>query len=80
MLSRPTTFVLGAGASHDLKLPTGDGLQDRISQLLHIDGQGIKFANERMWHGVMPHLQEVNFGPKAQRFMVAAAKIMVAIR
>lgn len=76
MLSRPTTFVLGAGASHDLKLPTGDGLQERISQLLQIDGQRMKFANERMWHGVLPHLQGGDSGLKSQRLMMAAAKIM----
>lgn len=35
MLKRKTTFVLGAGASHELGMPLGDGLQAAIRKLLN---------------------------------------------
>lgn len=36
MLSRPTVFVIGAGASFELGLPLGDTLKNRIADLLNI--------------------------------------------
>lgn len=75
MLARPTTFVLGAGASHDLNLPTGDGLQHRISALLHIDSDGRRFSNNQMWEAVLPNFQGVNWAPRAVQLANAAAKI-----
>jgi hypothetical protein len=52
MLSTPTTFVIGAGASCDFNFPTGDGLQGRIAELLVTDGSpgyGQKIVNDRIW-------------------------------
>lgn len=47
MLERTTTFVIGAGASHDFEFPLGDLLRDRIISVLNIDdpNRSINFSD-----------------------------------
>ena len=47
MLERTTTFVIGAGASHDFEFPLGDRLRDRIISVLNIDdpNRSINFSD-----------------------------------
>jgi hypothetical protein len=45
MLSSPTTFILGAGASVDLGFPTGDELQKKIATLLALAETRHDFAD-----------------------------------
>lgn len=53
MFSPKTVFVLGAGASHDLKLPTGDDLRTDLMGVLERDGQNFRFRNEQFNCSVM---------------------------
>ena len=76
MLSRPTTFVLGAGASCDLKLPTGDGLQDCIASILQLTGTARRFANDRIWRALQYYFDGNNWAERASTFALAASKIV----
>lgn len=48
MFPRQTVFVVGAGASCDLNLPTGDQLRDILVRLLARDGNNLRFNNEHL--------------------------------
>ncbi len=45
MIRRKTVIVVGAGASNDLNLPLGEGLQRRISELLNATGDIWQYLN-----------------------------------
>lgn len=53
MLSSPTTFILGAGASFELGFPLGDDLQKLVSQYVFVDTHG-RFHNEAI-KGALQH-------------------------
>lgn len=77
MLSKKTTFIIGAGSSYELKLPTGDGLQDRIARLLQLDRSQRGLANEGIWKALTTIFQGgVNWSQDAALYKRAAQKII----
>jgi hypothetical protein len=82
VLKGPTTFVLGAGASFELKLPTGDGLQSRISELLQVSpDRRPRISNDRIWEALEPTLQQnnANWTVQAHALTTAAQKITMGL-
>lgn len=75
MLSKPTTFILGAGASCDFKFPTGDGLQDRIMGHLKLGNDSRRFAGEKMWNALIPLFHGYNWSERAIKLAGAAQRI-----
>ena len=63
MFSRPTLFVIGAGASYELGLPLGEDLKDKISNLLNItfpDGWNQKTGDHQIAEIFREILRESN--------------------
>lgn len=81
MFSPKTVFVLGAGASHDLKLPTGDELRTDLMSVLERDGQNHRFRNEQFNSSVMTLCgrQDVNWQVPFQHYLDAAVRIRYAL-
>lgn len=75
MLTKPTTFILGAGASCDFDFPTGDGLQDRIVQHLQLSTDGGNFVSEKMYNALLPLLQQNDFAQRHVQYAEAARRI-----
>jgi hypothetical protein len=77
MLLRPTTFILGAGASVDMKFPTGAELQVEVTKRLARARGTNSFANEKIWNALQPLLVEnnQNWSVRAQQFLKAADSI-----
>lgn len=74
MLARPTTFILGAGASCDLEMPTGDGLRDRVAYLVE-RGPGGRLANERIWQALISVHGQSNWPRWAEEVQGAADRM-----
>lgn len=53
MFSRRTVFVLGAGASCDLGLPSGDQLREKLLRTLRRDGDNFRFSNEHLHRAII---------------------------
>lgn len=81
MLSKKTTFVLGAGSSFELGLPTGDGLQDTIAQLLRSRGSRVGVDNEDIWKAILESTQADNldWSQEAPNYEKAAQKIVAGM-
>ena len=75
MLSQSTTFVIGAGASSDFDFPTGEGLQDRITEYLRLNTDARRFESDRMWYALVPLMQQGDFSQLVQRYAGAAQRI-----
>ncbi|MAM37259.1 MAG: hypothetical protein CL949_01845 [Erythrobacter sp.] len=75
MLSKPTTFILGAGASCDFQFPTGDGLQDRIMGHLQLGTNARQFSSEKMWKALIPLFQGNGWSQRAGVLAGAARRI-----
>ena len=67
MIGNKTTIVVGAGASADLGLPTGETLKNQISQLLHMNLSGNEWRQSKerveVFSGVKPYLSEKSISP-----------------
>jgi hypothetical protein len=58
VLLKPTTFVLGAGASVDMGFPTGADLQGEVIKRLK-PGDGVRrLANDQIWEALQPSLAD----------------------
>lgn len=81
MFSPKTVFVLGAGASHDLNLPTGDQLRTDLMGVLEQDGQNLRFRNEQFNSSVMTLCtrEGINWAVPFQRYLDAAVRIRYAL-
>lgn len=81
MLSRPTTFVIGAGASFELNLPTGDGLQLLISKILQPGQNARGFSHEPIWQALLTMIQAdgENWAYEATQYRTAAEKIIAGM-
>jgi len=62
LIGNKTTIVVGAGASADLGLPTGEKLKSQISQLLYLDRSGMQYspspAHKEIFAGVNNYLAD----------------------
>lgn len=81
MLSKKTTLVLGAGSSFELGLPTGDGLQDNIAQLLRTRGSRVGVENEDIWKAILESTQAdgLDWSQEAPNYEKAAQKIVAGM-
>lgn len=81
MFSPKTVFVLGAGASHDLKLPTGEELRTDLMGVLERDGQNHCFRNEQFNRSVMNLCgrEDANWTVPFQRYLDVAVQIRYAL-
>jgi hypothetical protein len=56
MLRGKTTFVLGAGASHEARLPLGAGLKDAVAELLNFNPNNrLNNEHQRIWATLAEH-------------------------
>jgi hypothetical protein len=77
MLSKPTTFIIGAGSSFELNLPTGEGLQDRVARLLAPTRKRQGFGEETIWRALTTIFEGgINWAIDAERYRTAAQKIV----
>ncbi|WP_156360063.1 hypothetical protein [Sphingomonas sp. Leaf10] len=80
MLSRKTVFVLGAGASAELKLPVGETLKSWIADALALDaGRRIgAFSDEHVETAVLSYVyeEERNMQPQVYREYEQAATVI----
>lgn len=66
MLHGVTTFVIGAGASHELNLPVGDGLTVAVSGALSIDQSNPRyFAHDDIFQAVSDLLSDTDRNPNS---------------
>jgi hypothetical protein len=79
MLSKPTTFVLGAGASCDFGFPTGIGLQKSVVDLLALTPDFREFTNDRMRDAIQSLLNQANWNDQKNRYLSAAHKIALGM-
>lgn len=69
MFPRRTVFVLGAGASCDLGLPSGDDLREKLAKLLQRDGNNPRFSNEYLNRAVAARSEEIGGNNGPRRFL-----------
>lgn len=83
MFASNTVFVVGAGASHELNLPVGDGLMTRIIDVLKPQKPNDwRFGNDAILSALIRDLRKEhgeNYGPFMQRYLEAADKIIKAL-
>jgi len=75
MLSKRTTFILGAGASCDFGFPTGDGLQNRITSYLKTTNDSQPFRSDKVWNTLVPQFDHNCYRENIQRYVTAARRI-----
>lgn len=76
-------LILGAGASKELKLPSGNDLKTKISSALRLEfaddhGRAVKVANKTI-HDAMVYLTDKDRGQNWQKYVEAAGHISEAI-
>ena len=79
MLSNPTTFILGAGASCDFDFPTGAQLQKEIANALGLADNLTEFANERIRQEVQQQLRPQNWMDDKAQYLSAASRIIAGM-
>ena len=82
MFRRPITFVIGAGASHELGLPLGNGLLSQIGTLLATSENNFDFygfANRDFENRITEAIQNKHIMHDGATFRAAADEILKAI-
>lgn len=82
MLRNQTVFVVGAGASYELGLPTGDGLMTKITEVLNAPPNTYSFHNETINRTLAEKIQREhghNWTGPMMTYKQAAAKIIKAL-
>lgn len=78
MFQEPTLFVIGAGASCELKFPSGDKLRTRIVEILKRDGQNLRFADAKFNSTILQICHEIDkdqWSVLFQKYLQAAEQI-----